>query len=130
MLLREVNFLSVIFFSTQKNIALRLMQSIMSQQLNTKVAAIIFQRFLNVYGNKLPQLQQIIDTPSNTLKSIGLSNAKVQYVKNVALFCIEKKITDKKLTSLSNIEIIALLTQIKGVVVAICCHIHLKIVEI
>lgn len=44
-----------------------------------------------------------------------MSNAKVQYIKNAAVFCIEHKITDKKLAILSNEEIIDLLTQIKGV---------------
>ena len=39
----------------------------------------------------------------------------MQYVQNVAAFCFEHKITDKKLHKLSNEEIIELLTQIKGV---------------
>ena len=39
----------------------------------------------------------------------------MSYVKNVAAFCAEHKITDKKLLAMSNEEIIALLTQIKGV---------------
>ncbi len=98
-----------------KNIPLRLMASIMSQQLSTKVAKVIFHRFLDLYGKKEPKPQQVLDTPSETLRAIGLSNAKVSYVKNVAAFCIEHKITDKKLMAMDNDEIIALLTQIKGV---------------
>jgi DNA-3-methyladenine glycosylase II len=98
-----------------KNIPLRLMASIMSQQLSTKVAKVIFHRFLDLYGKKEPKPQQVLDTPSETLRGIGLSNAKVSYVKNVAAFCIEHKITDKKLLSMGNDEVIALLTQIKGV---------------
>lgn len=99
----------------RKNIPLRLMASIMSQQLSTKVAMVIYKRFLELYKGKEPKPQQVLDTPSEVLRGIGLSNAKVQYVKNVATFCIEQKITDKKLQSMSNDEIIALLTQIKGV---------------
>jgi DNA-3-methyladenine glycosylase II len=99
----------------KKNIPLRLMASIMGQQLSTKVAKVIYHRFLDLYGKKEPKPQQVIDTPHETLRAIGLSNAKVQYVKNVAAFCIEQKINDKKLTSFSNEEIIDLLTQIKGV---------------
>lgn len=98
-----------------KNIPLRLMASIMSQQLSTKVAKVIFHRFLDLYNKKEPKPQQVLDTPSETLRSIGLSNAKVSYVKNVAAFCIEHKITDKKLLAMNNEDIIALLTQIKGV---------------
>jgi DNA-3-methyladenine glycosylase II len=98
-----------------KNIPLQLIGSIMSQQLNTKVADIIYNRFLALYNNKEPKPQQILDTPDETLRSIGLSNAKVSYVKNVSRFCVEHKITDKKLHAMSNEEIIELLTQIKGV---------------
>ena len=98
-----------------KNIPLRLMSSIMSQQLSTKVAKVIYHRFLDIYGKKEPKPQQILDTPFETLRAIGLSNAKVHYVQNVAAFCIEHNINDKKLLLMSNEAIIELLTQIKGV---------------
>lgn len=99
----------------RKNIPLRLTASIMSQQLSTKVADVIYKRFLALYGNKEPKPQQVLETPSETLRAIGLSNAKVSYVKNVAAFCIEHSITDKKLMKMENQEIVELLTQIKGV---------------
>lgn len=98
-----------------KNIPLRLMASIMSQQLSTKVAQVIYRRFLELYKGKEPKPQQVLDTPFETLRGIGLSNAKVNYVQNVARFCIDNKITDTKLLKLQNEEIIELLTQIKGV---------------
>jgi len=97
------------------NIALHLMASIMSQQLNTKVADVIYRRFLDIYKGKEPKPKQVLDTPFETLRAIGLSNAKVNYVHNVARFCIENKITDTKLLAMTNEEIIELLTQIKGV---------------
>ncbi|MDB5192826.1 MAG: DNA-3-methyladenine glycosylase 2 family protein [Segetibacter sp.] len=98
-----------------KNIPLRLMAAIMGQQLNTKVAKIIYKRLLELYDGKEPTPKQVLETPFDTLRGIGLSNAKTTYVHNVAAFCIEHKITDKKLLALSNEEIIDLLTQIKGV---------------
>jgi DNA-3-methyladenine glycosylase II len=100
---------------TRKNIPLRLCASIMSQQLNTKVAAVIFKRFLELYNGKEPTPQQIVDTPFEKLRGIGLSNAKALYVLNVGHFCMEHNINDKKLKKMSNEEIIELLTQIKGV---------------
>lgn len=99
----------------RKNIALHLMASIMSQQLNTKVADIIYRRFLALYNGKEPTSKQVLETPAEKLRSIGLSNAKVSYVHNVAAFCIDQKITDKKLLLMTNEEVIELLTQIKGV---------------
>jgi len=99
----------------RKNIPLYLMASIMSQQLNTKVADIIYNRFLAIYNNEEPSPEQVLATPPETLRAIGLSNAKVGYVQNVARFCIENTITDTLLLALTDAEIITLLTKIKGV---------------
>ncbi len=99
----------------RKNICTYLCASIMSQQLSTKVADVIYKRFINLYGGKEPAPQQILDTPSETLRSIGLSNAKVSYVKNVAQFDIESGMDPRKLGKMSNEEVIEYLIGIKGV---------------
>ncbi len=99
----------------RKNICLRLCASIMSQQLSTKVAEVIFKRFLELYGGKEPTPQQIADTSFEKLRAIGLSNAKVNYVQNVARYVIEHNADDKKLYKMSNEDVIAFLTPIKGV---------------
>src|SRR5436189_3023600 len=99
----------------QKNLYLYLCYSIMSQQLSTKVAKIIKQRFLDLYGGTEPTPQQVVDTPFEKLRGIGLSNAKVSYIQNVARFELEKGMDHKKLNKLSNEEVIEYLTQIKGV---------------
>lgn len=100
---------------SHKNICLRLCASIMSQQLSTKVAKVIYHRFLELYGGNEPSPQQIVITPLETLRGIGLSNAKAQYVLNVAQFAIDHNLDDKRLKKMSNEDIIELLTQIKGV---------------
>ncbi|MDE3182785.1 MAG: DNA-3-methyladenine glycosylase 2 family protein [Bacteroidota bacterium] len=94
---------------------LRLCSSILSQQLSTKVAKILFRRFLELYNGKEPTLKQILNTPAETFRSIGFSNAKASYVHNVCSFFLENKITDAKLYKMSNEEVIELLTQIIGV---------------
>ncbi|MBS1607413.1 MAG: DNA-3-methyladenine glycosylase 2 family protein [Bacteroidetes bacterium] len=99
----------------RKNICTYLCASIMSQQLSTKVADVIYQRFLNLYGGKEPTPQQIIETSSETLRSIGLSNAKASYIKNVAQFELEQGMDHKKLNKMRNEEVIEYLTAIKGV---------------
>lgn len=99
----------------KKNICIYLCASIMSQQLSTKVATVIYGRFLNLYGGKEPTPQQILDTPFETLRGIGLSNAKANYVKNVARFEIDYGMDHKRLHKMSNEEVIEYLTQIKGV---------------
>jgi DNA-3-methyladenine glycosylase II len=99
----------------KKNIPLRLCASIMSQQLSVKVAEVIYRRFLELYGKKEPTPQQIADTPHEVLRGIGLSNAKVNYVKNVAAFAIENDMSEKKLSKMTDEEVIQYLIPIKGV---------------
>jgi DNA-3-methyladenine glycosylase II len=99
----------------RKHIYLHLCNSIMSQQLSTKVAAVFQERFLNLYNGKTPTTTQILATSFDALRGIGLSNAKATYIQNVCSFFIAEKITDAKLHKMSNAEIIKLLTQIKGI---------------
>lgn len=99
----------------RKKIYLYLCASIMSQQLNTKVADVIYNRFLALYGKKEPTAQQILDTSFETLRAIGLSNAKTNYVHNVCRFFIDEKITDAQLYKMRDEDVIEKLTQIKGV---------------
>jgi DNA-3-methyladenine glycosylase II len=97
----------------RKNTPVRLMASIISQQLSTKVAAIIFSRFLALFDGKEPSCEEVLKCTN--LRSIGLSQSKVHYIQNVAKFFIANQITDKQLYSMEPDAIIELLTQIKGV---------------
>ena len=94
---------------------MRLCSSILSQQLSTTVAKVLYNRFLDLYNGKEPTANQILNTPAETFRSIGFSNAKASYVHNVCHFFIENKITDAQLHKLGNEEVIDLLTEIKGV---------------
>lgn len=99
----------------QKNIALQLCFSIMSQQLNTRVAAVFHKRFLQLFNCPSPSPAQISAIPYQTLRSIGLSNAKAGYIQNVAEFFCKFKVTDIRLHKMKDKEVIEFLTQIKGV---------------
>lgn len=99
----------------RKNICTYLCASIMSQQLSTKVADIIYKRFIDLYDGKEPTPQQILKTPFEKLRGIGLSNAKVNYVQNVARFEIEFGMDAKKLRKMTNDEVVEYLIVIKGV---------------
>lgn len=99
----------------RRNIFLHLIASIMSQQLSTKVADVIHNRFLNLYEGKEPTPEMVLETPLLTLRSIGLSNAKTNYVHNIARFEMEHGIHYKKLNKMDNEAVIEYLTQIKGV---------------
>ena len=99
----------------KKNIHLHLCGSIISQQLSTKVAEVIYNRFLKLFNKKTPTPGDILNVPLDTLRSIGLSNAKANYVQNVCRFFTENKITDARLHKMSDEEFVAFITQIKGI---------------
>ncbi|GGB12064.1 DNA-3-methyladenine glycosylase family protein [Puia dinghuensis] len=99
----------------QKDVFFYLILSIMSQQLSTKVVNTIRQRFLALYKDRIPTPEEVLATPFETLRSIGLSNAKARYVHNVAEFAVEHGLDPKTLNKMDNEAVIAYLTQIKGV---------------
>jgi DNA-3-methyladenine glycosylase II len=100
--------------SKHREVHLYLCYSILGQQLSTKVAATIRKRFLKLYDGK-PTPEQILATSHETLRSIGLSGAKANYVHNVARFTIESGLSHRLLNKMSNEEVIEYLTKIKGV---------------
>lgn len=104
-------------FNLQKRnkVYLRLCSSILSQQLSTIVADVLYKRFLNLFNGKEPTPEQILNKSPEALREIGFSNAKAGYVHNVCRFFIENKITDRQLHGMRNEEVVELLTQIKGV---------------
>ncbi|HSB93119.1 MAG TPA: hypothetical protein VLC28_08385 [Flavitalea sp.] len=106
---------SPIVLRKKRNICLRLCASIMSQQLSTKVAEVIFKRFLLLFDNTEPKPGEILSVDYQRLRSIGLSHAKATYVHNVARFAIEKGMTHRKLGAMNNEQVIEYLTEIKGV---------------
>lgn len=99
----------------RKNVTMGLVSSIVSQQLSTKVAKVIKDRFLSLFDGKDPTPEMILKVSKVKLRSIGLSEQKANYVHNVAAFMVEHKVTRAKLHKMDDEEVIALLSQIKGV---------------
>ena len=99
----------------RNNVHLHICASIISQQLSTKVAAVIYARFLALFKKKNPSPKDIISIPFDQLRSIGLSNAKTNYVLNVCNFFIDNKLTDARLHKMGDEELIEYLVQIKGI---------------
>lgn len=97
------------------NVYQSLMKSIVSQQLSTKVADVIWGRFINLFDDKKPGPLQIIDFDIETMKSVGLSGQKSNYIKNVSIYFTENNLIDFDWSGLSDEEIIQILTKIKGV---------------
>ena len=93
-----------------------LVESIIYQQLAGSAAYIIYTRFINHNNNVLPKPMQIISTSDIELKSkIGLSSNKVQYLKDLSTKVEQGKINLELLSTMSDEEVIAELTLVKGI---------------
>lgn len=92
-----------------------LVNSIIGQQLSVKAAATIKQRFVDLFGGEFPSPEQIIDRDIEELRSVGLSRPKAAYVQDLARHILDGSVRFDTLASLSNAEIIAELTTVKGI---------------
>jgi DNA-3-methyladenine glycosylase II len=93
-----------------------LARSIIGQQLSVGAAASIFTKVQKLFRTtSFPTPATFLAMPEQELRQAGLSQAKVGYIRNVAEFILAHPKEFKKLETLSDEEIIALLTQIKGI---------------
>jgi len=99
-----------------KNYYQELVESIVSQQLSVKAARTIMKRFLELFeGTEFPTPDQILAKTIEEMRAVGLSRQKATYIQDLAVKVIEGTVRFNHLDVLSNDEVIAELTQIKGV---------------
>ena len=93
-----------------------LIRSIIFQQLNGKVANVIFDRFIGLFSNnRFPTPQNVLDMEKDHMRSAGISNPKIKYIKNIAEAFLNNSINTSNFKNLSNQDIMEQLTLIKGV---------------
>jgi len=92
-----------------------LLRSIVSQQLSTKAAATIYDRFLALFENKIPTPDQIKKLSDLQLRAVGLSGQKSAYIRNVVDHFDANNLYNRNWDNYSDDEIIDELTKIKGV---------------
>ena len=92
-----------------------LVRSIVYQQLSGKAAATIHGRVLAVIGDGAEAPGKIVATSHDALRAAGLSNQKASYVRNLAEHVLDGSLPVNSLHELTDDEIIAALTQVKGI---------------
>ena len=90
-----------------------LLNSIIGQQISVSAANAVKIRFFKLDKNMTPKKLLKIDI--RTLKKIGLSRQKIQYIKNISIFFIENKKFINKIDQYDESLIRSKLIEIKGV---------------
>jgi DNA-3-methyladenine glycosylase II len=112
-----------------KNAFQALARAIIYQQISGKAAISIYRRFVGLFGialpetvdwekplaRKFPSPQEILDIPVEQLRAAGLSTQKISYLKDLALKFSDGTIDAARLNRMKSEDIVAHLTQIKGV---------------
>ncbi len=92
-----------------------LVESIIGQQLSVSAARAINHRFLKLFGGIFPSPDILAARDPDDLRAIGLSYRKADYIKDLAAHIIEGKVQFTHLPDLSNQEIVAEMTAVKGI---------------
>ncbi|MGQ0650568.1 MAG: DNA-3-methyladenine glycosylase family protein [Gemmatimonadaceae bacterium] len=90
-------------------------RSIIYQQLSGKAAATIYARFANLFSDSRPGAQALLELSPEDLRSVGLSRAKAVYVRDLAERVREGDLPIDGLHELSDQEVVAHLTRVKGI---------------
>jgi DNA-3-methyladenine glycosylase II len=92
-----------------------LVESILYQQLNGKVAATIHARVRTYFGGD-PAPQHLLDTPDEVLRAAGVSGNKARALKDLAARTLDGTVpTHAAIRKMSDAEIVERLTQVRGI---------------
>jgi|SRR5829696_328287 len=92
-----------------------LARAIVGQQLSTKAAASIWAKLLDQFGGETPTPEQILRKRRTTLRKAGLSNGKVEFLRDLAAHVKDGRLDLKRLAKLSDEDVVAELIAVKGV---------------
>lgn len=109
--------LALSYYQEELDLLKALCQAIIFQQISTKVARTIFQRFILLYEQSNCPLtaKAILETPEEILRSVGISRPKISYLKDLALKVEQGLPTMAELALMEDRAVIESLTQVKGI---------------
>ncbi|HET9094130.1 MAG TPA: DNA-3-methyladenine glycosylase [Solirubrobacteraceae bacterium] len=92
-----------------------LVRAIVGQQLSTRAAAAIYRRLADRFGGREPTPQEILADDPEDLRSVGLSRAKVAFLRSLAEHVVDGSLELERLDALPDEEVIAELIAVKGI---------------
>jgi DNA-3-methyladenine glycosylase II len=90
-------------------------RAIVFQQLSGKAAGTIHRRFHGLYGDRAPEPHELLATPDETLRGVGLSRQKIGYLRDLAERVATGDVPLDHIETLGDDDAIAALTRVKGV---------------
>ncbi|MDH5233314.1 MAG: DNA-3-methyladenine glycosylase [Gemmatimonadota bacterium] len=90
-------------------------RAIVYQQLSGAAAATIHGRLLALYGDRTPTPAELMRTPHNKLRAVGLSERKAEYLKDLARRTHEGTLPVERLHELDDAEVLDTLTAVRGI---------------
>jgi DNA-3-methyladenine glycosylase II len=91
-----------------------LLRSIVGQQLSVKAARSIYDRLTAMFGDRTPTPAELLAADVDTLRTAGLSRAKVLYLRSLAQHVEDGELHLDSLTDMTDDQVIAELTAVKG----------------
>jgi DNA-3-methyladenine glycosylase II len=91
-----------------------LVRSIVGQQLSTRSASAIFGRLTALFDDRTPTPRELLDTDPEKLRDVGLSRAKVAYLRDLAERVEDRELDLEGIAELPDEEVAAELTRVKG----------------
>jgi DNA-3-methyladenine glycosylase II len=93
-----------------------LVRAIVGQQLSVRAARAIYARLTGRFGGRPPTPQEILaEEPEELRAAVGLSRAKVRYLRSLAEHVLSGELELERLDRLGDDEVIAELTTVKGI---------------
>jgi DNA-3-methyladenine glycosylase II len=92
-----------------------LLRAIVGQQLSTRSAEAIFGRLLAKFDGRGPTPRELLDMDPDDLRSVGLSHAKVAYLRDLAERVEDGELQLDQLRELPDDDVSTQLTAVKGV---------------
>jgi DNA-3-methyladenine glycosylase II len=93
-----------------------LVRAIVGQQLSTRAAQAIHDRLTQRFGGRAPSPEEILaEDPDELRTSVGLSHAKVRYLRSLAEHVLDRSLELGELSRLSDEEVTARLTAVNGI---------------
>jgi DNA-3-methyladenine glycosylase II len=92
-----------------------LARAIVGQQLSTRAAASIWTKLLAIFGDTMPTPEEFLRRRRTTLLKAGLSNAKVEYLRDLATRVKDGRLNLARLKDLSDEDVCAELVEVKGI---------------